>query len=83
MHFEYVGVKPETEALPTKTKASKSTSAGEKPKKKGNQKLDEADIELIKQLHSEGLNPKQIADRLNYKVCEQQVRRRIKGLYAK
>lgn len=83
LHFEYVGVKPETEALPTKIKASKSTSAGEKSKKKGNQKLDEADIELIKQLHSEGLNPKQIADRLNYKVCEQQVRRRIKELDAK
>lgn len=78
-HIEYVGVKPEAEALPTKTKPSN----GEKSKKKGNQKLDEADIELIKQLHSEGLNPKQIADRLNYKVCEQQVRRRIKELDAK
>ena len=83
LHFGYVDVKPEAEALPTKTKASKSTSTGEKYKKKGNQKLDEADIELIKQLHSEGLNPKQIAVRLNYKVCEQQVRRRIKELDAK
>lgn len=78
-HIEYVGVKPEAEALPTRTKPSN----GEKSKKKGNQKLDEADIELIKQLHSEGLNPKQITGRLNYKVCEQQVRRRIKELDAK
>ena len=79
LHFEYVGVKPEAEALPTRTKPSN----GEKSKKKGNQKLDEADIELIKQLHSEGFNPKQIADKLNNKVCEQQVRRRIKEFDAK
>lgn len=85
-HLEFVRACKEDEALPVNpkdTKASKSTSTGEKSKKKGNQKLDEADIELIKQLHSEGFNPKQIADRLNYKVCEQQVRRRIKEFDAK
>lgn len=85
LHLEFVRTCKEDEALPVKPKATKArtTSTGEKSKKKGNQKLDEADIELIKQLHSEGLNPKQIADKLNNKVCEQQVRRRIKELDAK
>lgn len=61
VHYEYVGIRPEVDALPVKPKASKSTS-NEKPKLRGNQKVtDEQRAEIIRLHDEEGLTYEELA----------------------
>ena len=84
LHFEYVEIKPEKEALPKKPKASKgtdkkATGATSKPKKKGNTKVDEGDAERMVELKAQGKTYEEIVEELDLPICPEQVGRIVRA----
>ena len=79
LHFEYVEIKPETDARPEKAKANKagntSKPTADIPKKKGNTKLSEADVDEIIARINDGESIDDLAE--EYGVNPITIRRRI------
>ena len=79
LHFEYVEIKPETDARPEKAKANKagntSKPTADIPKKKGNTKLSEADVGEIIARINDGESIDDLAE--EYGVNPITIRRRI------
>lgn len=87
LHFEYVEIKPETDARPDKAKANKagntSKSIAGTSKKKGNTKVDEGDIEKMVALSNQGKTYAEIVEELNLPIGEDQVGRLVRAEKAK
>ncbi len=87
LHFEYVEIKPETDARPDKAKANKagntSKPTADEPKKKGNTKVDEGDIEKMVALSDQGRTYADIVKELNLQIGEHQVGRIVRAEKAK
>lgn len=84
LHFEYVEIKPEKEALPKKPKASKgtdkkATGATSKPKKKGNTKVNEGDAERMAELKAQGKTYEEIVEELDLPIGPEQVGRIVRA----
>ena len=82
LHFKFVEIKPEKDALPDKPKSDKrakaSNVADEKPQKSApNQKVSDEDIEKILELSAKGMSYKEIAK--NVPVGEGQVGRIVRA----
>lgn len=84
LHFEYVEIKPETDARPDKAKANKagntSKSIAGTSKKKGNTKVDEDDIEKMVALSNQGRTYAEIVEELNLPIGEDQVGRLVRAI---
>lgn len=87
LHFEYVEIKPETEARPDKAKANKagntSKSIAGTSKKKGNTKVDEDDIEKMVALSNQRRTYAEIVEELSLPIGEDQVGRIVRAEKAK
>ena len=87
LHFEYVEIKPETDARPEKAKVNKagntSKSIAGTSKKKGNTKVDENDIEKMVALSNQGRTYAEIVEELNLPIGEDQVGRLVRAEKAK
>ena len=87
LHFEYVEIKPETDARPEKAKANKagntSKPTADIPKKKGNKKVDEGDIEKMVALSNQGRTYAEIVEELSLPIGEDQVGRLVRAEKAK
>ncbi len=87
LHFEYVEIKPETDARPEKAKANKAgktrKSPADAPKKKGNTKVDEDDIEKMVALNNQGRTYAEIVEELSLPIGEDQVGRLVRAEKAK
>lgn len=87
LHFEYDEIKPETDARPEKAKANKagntSKPTADIPKKKGNTKVDEGDIEKMVALSNQGRTYADIVKELNLQIGEHQVGRIVRAEKAK
>ena len=87
LHFEYVEIKPETDARPEKAKVNKagitSKSIAGTSKKKGNTKVDEDDIEKMVALNNQGRTYAEIVEELSLPIGEDQVGRLVRAEKAK
>lgn len=86
LHFEYVEIKPETDARPEKAKVNKAgntKSIAGTSKKKGNTKVDEDDIEKMVALNNQGRTYAEIVEELSLPIGEDQVGRLVRAEKAK
>ena len=88
LHFEFVEIKPEADARPEKPKAKggkagKEAQTDDKPKKKGNTKVDEGDAERMVELKAQGKTYEEIVELLHLPICPEQVGRIVRAEKAK
>ena len=87
VHLQFVCASKEEEALPVKPKSGKAGKTGQsttdEPKKKGNTKVDEDDIEKMVALSDQGKTYADIVKELNLQIGEHQVGRIVRAEKAK
>ena len=87
VHLEFECACKEEEALPVKPKSGKAGKTGQstidEPKKKGNTKVDEDDIEKMVALNNQGRTYAEIVKELNLPIGEDQVGRIVRAEKAK
>ena len=84
LHFEFVEIKPEADARPEKPRvkcgeAGKEAKAAEKPKKKGNTKVNEGDAERMAELKAQGKTYEEIVEELDLPIGPEQVGRIVRA----
>ena len=86
LHLDFVCTCKEGDALPVKPKggkADKSIKPADAPKKKGNKKVDEGDIEKMVALSNQGRTYAEIVEELSLPIGEDQVGRIVRAEKAK
>ena len=86
LHLDFVCTSKDGDALPVKPKggkADKSIKPADEPKKKGNTKVDEDDIEKMVALSDQGKTYADIVKELNLQIGEHQVGRIVRAEKAK
>lgn len=87
LHYEFIGIKPETEARPLKPKAESEESrrkSGVEPKRRPNINWTEEMETKLTELHNDGINDCQIAEKMSdqfeLKLTGTQIDRRLKKM---
>ena len=86
LHLDFVCTSNDGDALPVKPKggkADKSIKPADAPKKKGNKKVDEGDIEKMVALSNQGRTYAEIVEELSLPIGEDQVGRIVRAEKAK
>ena len=86
LHLDFVCTSNDGDALPVKPKggkADKSIKPADAPKKKGNKKVDEDDIEKMVALNNQGRTYAEIVEELSLPIGEDQVGRIVRAEKAK
>ena len=86
LHLDFVCTSKDGDALPVKPKggkADKSIKPADAPKKKGNKKVDEDDIEKMVALNNQGRTYAEIVEELSLPIGEDQVGRIVRAEKAK